>query len=589
MRRKRSLEVESGEWKDTLLPNFDQEGNQQEVSPWKATTLLAVSLIIFFSLLLRLFHLQIVKGAENRNLADGNRIQIKVMHAPRGVIFDRNGKVLASNAPGFRLKAGEKVRYISRDEALRLEAKEDPDFKNLEVDSIRSYPLGEVSAHILGNVSGITPEELKELRGYRIGDRLGRGGVEEAYEKFLKGVDGGEVVEVDSSGEVLRTLRKTDPIAGQNLYLTIDVDLQKLTFNLLQETVKKTGSCCAATIVADPGNGEILSMVSLPSFDPEHLSDYLNADHSPILNRAVAGTYPPGSTFKIASALGGLSSGKINATTAYEDTGEMFLGPYKFSNWYFNQYGRTEGQVDLVKAIQRSNDIYFYRMSEVTGEKILGETARKLGLGKILSVDIPGEAAGLIPGPDWKTKFIGDVWFPGDTLHMSIGQGFVLTTPLQVLNLSLTVASGGNQLSPHLALKTTDSRENLIKEFEFPAKRLDFKREHIELVKKGMVEAASQGGTAWPLFAFPVQTAGKTGTAEYGDLKDKTHAWYTAFAPADDPKIAVVVLVEGGGEGSTVASPIAKEIFRWFLSEDKKNLIKDTDSVATESARQLGE
>ena len=195
-------QVEDRGWEDLLLPNFDPDDNQESNNRWRLTVFLSLALIIFFAFFLRLFNLQIVKGAENRNLADGNRIQIKMIHAPRGVIFDRNSKILAANEPGFRLKSGSKIYYISRDEALKLEALGHPDFKNLEVDSIRSYPQVEVSAHILGSVSEITPEELKSLKGYRIGDRLGRGGIEESYEKFLKGVDGGEVVEVDARGEV---------------------------------------------------------------------------------------------------------------------------------------------------------------------------------------------------------------------------------------------------------------------------------------------------------------------------------------------------------------------------------------------------
>lgn len=577
------------DWKNTLLPNFDSTEDQKKGNAWRMTTLLAICLTIFFALFLRLFHLQIAKGTENRQLADGNRVQIKVIHGPRGVIFDRNGKILTSNEPGFRLRDGSRVTYISRDSALKMEIQDDPSYKNLEVDSIRSYPLGLSTVHVLGYMSEITPEELKHMSGYRVGDKVGRGGVEELYEKILKGVDGGEVVEVDASGKNLRTLRKVDPIPGQNLYLTIDSSLQNLTYKLLENAIKKSGSCCGAAIVEDPHTGEILSLVSIPSFDPENISDYLDAPQSPILNRAIGGSYPPGSTFKIASALAGLASGKIDARTIYEDTGEYYLGPYKFSNWFFNQYGKVEGPVDLVKAIKRSNDTYFYRMSEVVGEKLLGEFAKKMGLGKTLGIDIPGEVAGLIPGPDWKVKNIGDVWFPGDTLHMSIGQGFVLATPLQVLNLASVVASSGVQVIPHLAFKIVDSKGKLIKEFEFETKKIDFKRQDFDIVRQGMAEAVKTGGTAWPFFSFPIQTAGKTGTAEYGDPKNRTHAWYTAFAPVDDPKIAAVVLVEGGGEGSTVASPVAKEIFRWFFSEDKKNLIKDIGQIATDSARQLGE
>ena len=585
---KKSLS-ENTEWKDILLPNFDSIENAESKDSWRVMIFSSVSLILFFIIFLRIFNLQVVKGAENRKLADGNRIQIKIIHAPRGVIFDRNGKILASNAPGFRLTDGKKITYITRDQALEFETKEDTRFKNLEVDSVRDYPMGELTAHALGYVSEITSSELESLKVSRAGDRMGRGGVEETYEGFLKGTDGGEVIEVDASGEVLRVLRRVEPEPGKNLYLTIDSNLQELAYKNLELTIKKTGSCCGAVVASNPQTGEILALVSYPSFDPEEIEPSLSAVNSPMLNRAVGGTYPPGSTFKIASSLAGLSSGKLSRETVYEDTGEIFLGPYKFTNWYFNQYGKVEGPVNIVKAIKRSNDTYFYYLAQAVGEKGLAETAKKLGLGKTLGIDIPGEVSGLIPGSDWKEKNLGEVWFPGDTLHMSIGQGFVLATPLQILNLTSSVASMGKQYQPHLALNITESDGSLVKEFEKSPGDLGFKREDLEIVKLGMEEANASGGTAWPFFTFPVKTAGKTGTAEYGDPKDRTHAWYSAFAPSDDPKIAAVVLVEGGGEGSSIAAPIAKEIFRWFLSPDKKNLIKDSGFVATQSARQLGE
>lgn len=576
-------------WKDSLLPNFDPGAAGEIKSTWRMTVLSVLSIILFFVVFIRLFNLQIVNGEENRKRADGNRIQIKVIHAPRGVIFDRNGKILASNSPGFRLIDGSRIAYISRDQALDFEVKNDSRFKNLEVDNIRSYPMGEIVSHALGYVGEITPDELGKLNEYNPGDRIGRGGTEETYESYLKGVDGGEVIEVDASGKILRVLRRTEPQAGRNLYLTLDSSLQELAYKNLEGIVKKSGSCCGVVIVSDPENGDILALVSYPSFDPENIEFFLNAAHSPILNRAVGGTYPPGSTFKIASSLAGLESGKISKDTTFEDKGEIFLGPYKFTNWYFNQYGKTEGMVDIVKAIKRSNDTYFYFLAQAVGEEFLADTARKLGLDKMLGVDIPGEVSGLIPGSDWKVKTIGEIWFPGDTLHMSIGQGFVLSTPLQILNLTNIIASSGKQYKPHLALKITDHDGKILKEFEYESKDLGFKKEDLEIVRQGMEEANASGGTAWPFFSFPVKTAGKTGTAEYGDPKNKTHAWYTAYAPADDPKIAATVLVEGGGEGSSVAAPVVKEIFRWFFSEDKKNLIKDIGGVATESARQLGE
>jgi penicillin-binding protein 2 len=577
-------------WKDNFLPNFNPDSEVLEPSIWRTFAILSLVTVVFFVLFVRLFHLQIVKGEENRSLADGNRIQIKLIHAPRGLILDRNGKILASNSPGFRLFEGDKARYVSRDDALKMEASNDPRFKNLEVDNIRAYPLGEKAAHLLGYASEITADELKDSRysGYKQGDRVGRGGVEEAFESSLKGIDGGEVIEVDAQGKPSRTLRRTETIPGNNVYLNIDSDLQTVVFNQLSEGVKKANSCCGALVVEDPSSGAILALASVPSFDPTKVSDYLVAANSPILNRAIAGVYPPGSTFKIASALSGLSSGKITSDTHFEDTGFINLGIFKFSNWYFTQYGKVEGSVDLVKALQRSNDIFFYYLGQSVGEKTLGETAKSLGLGSRVGIDIPGESAGLIPDNDWKQKNFDEVWFPGDTLHMAIGQGFVTSTPLQISNLVSEVAVS-KRYPPHLLLKITHPDGKEISRFKSDGISLKFKPEDISLVKRGLDLVPKDGGTAWPFFSFPVATAGKTGTAEFGDPKDRTHAWYTSYAPLDDPKIAVTVLVEAGGEGSTNASPIAKEVYRWYFSDDKNNLIKDNGAIATDSARKLGE
>ncbi len=583
-----------GNWEDLLLPNYNPEYDLEGGNPWRILGLLSFCTILFFILFIRLFHLQIVKGVENRELADGNRIAVKLIHTPRGVIFDRNGKILAANEPGFRLiekKGAEtKISYISRDAALKMEVDKDSRLSNLEIDNIRSYLEAEKMAHILGYVGEITKEELSDPKfsGTRVGDKIGRGGVEEIYQKDLRGIDGGEIIEVNSKGEKLRTLRKIDPIPGNNLYLSIDSDLQSVVYETLKNALDKSNSCCGAAVVADPKSGEILALVSLPSFDPANLEGALIDKQSPILNRVIGGLYPPGSTFKIASALAGLSSGKINAKTQFEDTGVINLGPYKFTNWYFNQYGKTEGWIDLEKALKRSNDIFFYQLGALIGENALSENAKKLGLGKVSGIDLPGETAGVVPDPAWKKNSIGEIWYPGDTMHMAIGQGYVLTTPLQILGLTSYVAADGKNLPPHLATKIVNSRGKLIKEFKYESKKETFKEADMKLVQKGLSEVPTLGGTAWPFFTFPITTAGKTGTAEYGDL-NKTHAWYTGYGSADEPKIVATVLVEGGGEGSSVAAPVVKEIFRWFLSEDKNNLIKDIGSVATDSARTLGE
>lgn len=594
---------EGEEWRDVLLPHFNtSELHKINKDLWRTTAFLVFCLILFFVIFLRLFHLQIVNGVSNRELADGNRIQIKLIHAPRGVIYDRGGKVLADNSPAFRLYDNntKKAKLITRDEALALEVKGDPKTKDLEIDNVRSYPKGEEFAHVLGYVGEISEEELKDpnYKGYHLGDRIGKEGIEKIYEKVLRGIDGGEIIEVNSVGEKIRTLRTNPPVAGQNIYLNIDASLQDKLFKLTLEQLGKVGSCCGAVVAVNPRNGQVLALFSLPSYDSNiftksnedsQISEIFDDPHSPILNRAISGTYAPGSTFKIVTSLAALNSGKISPDTTFQDNGVIYLGPYSFSNWYFNEYGKTEGSVNLQKAIQRSNDIYFYQVAQIIGIDGLSNMARKLKLGNKLNIDLPSEANGLIPDDAWKRKTFGEVWFPGDSLHMAIGQGYVLTTPLQILAVTSFVGNNGILYQPQLVNKITFDNSTIS---QFKSKVLIsnlISSDKINLVKNGLELVTKYGGTAWPFFTFPISTAGKTGTAEYGDSKNRTHAWYTSYAPANDPKIALTVLVEGGGEGSNTSAPIAKEAYRWYFSEDKNKLIQDVYNTATDSGRTLGE
>lgn len=592
--------LQDHDWKDLLLPNFDDTPEYVQISIWRPTILLVFTVVAFFAIFLRLFHLQIAYGETSRELADGNRIQIKVIHAPRGVIYDRNGKILAGSSPAFRLTESAAVRLITREEALELEVKNDPRVKDLEVDNVRTYPKNEVLAHVVGYVGEISEEDLKkeQYKDYRLGDRIGQSGIETQYESILKGKDGGEVIEVDSSGQKVRTIRRNAPIAGQNIHLTIDADISEKIFNLMNETFDKTGGCCGAAVAMDPESGQILALVSLPSFDPNiftkpteesEIGKIFARSDSPILNRVIAGSYPPGSTFKIVTSLAALSSGKIRKDTTFEDTGIMYLGPFEFSNWYFNQYGRKEGLVDIVKALQRSNDIYFYQVSTLIGEGAIVDWSKKLLLGGRLNIDLPGEEGGLVPTDEWKQETYGEVWYPGDTLHMAIGQGFVLTTPLEVMGFTSFIAGNGILYKPQIFLRS--AKDDFVTG-EFKKEILVSNvasEEAIKIVQEGLEKVPKNGGTAWPFFVFPLETAGKTGTAEFGDPKNRTHAWYTSYAPANDPKIVLTILIEGGGEGSSVAAPIAKEIYRWYFSPDKNQLIKDVYQIATESARTLGE
>lgn len=492
------------------------------------TTILFVSLFI---LAWRLFDLTIIRGHEFRSLSDSNRTQERIIHAPRGRIFDRTDKILADNVPVSAYNYS------------------------------RSYPGGQATSSVTGYTGEITQKELADeyykLRGYRSGDRIGRMGIEAIFEGKLRGRDGRELVEVNASGEVTRTLGKIESVPGEDITISIDRSLTLTAFQAFPADEK------GAIVVSRPMTGEVLALITSPSFDANVFSQTLSENPNlPMFNRAIGGLYPPGSTFKIVTAIAGLEEGAISGKTLFEDTGELRIGPFTFSNWYFTQYGKTEGFVDIVKAIQRSNDIFFYKLGEVVGITKLGVWARRLGVGTQLGIEIPGEAAGLMPDPIWKAKKFttekdkearNDEWYVGDTYHVAIGQGYLLTTPLQVNSWTNSIAAQGKLCKPTIEKKQQECKD------------LGIQKETIDLITEGMKKACEPGGTGWPLFNFMVPVACKTGTSEFGDPQNRTHAWFTAFAPIEEPEISVTVLVEGAGEGSEKAAPIAKKILEeWF-------------------------
>ena len=577
-------------WQESILPQPPVTKIAQAISNWRIVPLAILLIAILAIFTARLFKLQAVEGEYNRSLADGNRIQIRTIHAPRGVIYDREGLVLARNTAGFRLIAGDKVQFIDRDTALALESQnlateslEGGPLGRLEVDTIREYTQPESNDHLLGFTSQISAEELKSSKfaNYQAGDRIGRLGIEETYEQYLAGYDGQELIEVDAAGAKLRNLGTVEALAGNALHLTIDAKLQEIAYSALEKGINKaSGPKTGAVVAANPKTGEILSLVSYPGFNNNLLTnqqltqeqyDQLAGDpRKPFLNRVTQGFYPPGSIFKIVSAIAGLESGKIDKSTEIEDVGEFYLGDQRFPNWYFIQYGRKEGLLNIVRAIARSNDIFFYRVGQSVGVELLAKFAQKLGLGRTTGVDLPSEVEGLVPTPEWKERVKGEIWFPGNTLHMAIGQGDVLVTPLQIVNLTSYVANGGTLYQPHLVSSIVSSQDNkLIMENKPKIMAKDLtKPENLALVQRGMKEACSQGGTGWPFFDFgqkyDVEVGCKTGTAEHGVANP--HAWFTVFAPFTNPEIALTVLVEQGGEGSSVAGPIAKEILGWYFS-----------------------
>ena len=562
--------------------------------------------LVITSIFVRLFYIQIFQGSDFKKLSDSNRIRTITIHAPRGVILDRNGSPLVYNVPGFRQIINGKTKIINPNQALSLIAQGK---KDLGVDSLRSYPYKEVFSHILGYIGQISQDELREARfsDYNGGDLIGKMGIEQEYEEVLKGVDGRELAEVNSLGKTVRKLGQTDPTSGDNITVTLDLSLQRAAFEAIKD-VKR-----GAVIVTTP-KGEVLALLSKPSFDPNLFtqgqnykpssqSSYLSVEDilsdnkdQPLLNRAISGVYPPGSTFKIVVAVAGLNNKIIDENFEVEDTGPINVGAFTFSNWYFTQYGKTDGMVNVVKGIKRSNDIFFYKLAEKIGVDKISQTAMDFGLGQKLGIDLAGEAKGLIPTRKWKEKTIGQPWFLGDTYHYGIGQGYVLATPLAVNSWTQVIANGGSLYRPHL-LKSQISRLAATRANLKSQKFLNDKT--VSLIREGMVESCSPGGVAWPLFEFKVPAKGwsasggknvidgknfieenssgsarmvkvtiacKTGTAQHGGENTSPHAWITLFAPAYNPEIIVTVLVEESGEGSNVAAPIAKKILEDYFT-----------------------
>jgi len=519
---------------------------------------LGLLMIGFLVLMGRLFELQIIFGNKNRALAEGNRIKREVLPAPRGMIYDRQGKELVRNVPIYRkivqnteckVQSEECFEIISREEALALEVKGKTE--NLRMDIGRDYLYGEALAHVLGYLGEANKDEVKSGH-FKAGDLVGRMGVEEQYDNLLRGQEGGEVYEVDTHGNKVREIGKVEPIPGKNLYLSIDAEVSKVAYEALET---KPG----AVVATEPKSGQVLVLVSSPSFNPNDITQQILSDLAlPFFNRAMGGAYPPGSTFKVVTAVAGLEEGKIDENTTYEDPGEIRVGDYSYKNWYFTQYGKTEGTINLVRAIKRSTDTFFYKVGEWVGPKKLSQWALAFGLGQKTGIDLPGEVGGLVPSPEWKEK-TGSHWFLGNTYHFAIGQGDILTTPLQINIMTEVIANGGKLCQPQVAEQRIRNKE------QSNCQDLKLKTSTLELVKEGMKGVCSPGGTAFPFFDFQPQVACKTGTAEFGDSAGKTHAWLTSFAPVDNPQIVTTALLEGGGEGSYVAAPVVKKVMEaWF-------------------------
>jgi penicillin-binding protein 2 len=525
--------------------------NQIDDGSWKYW-LLRFGLILSFGIILvSIFKLDVIKGAYYKDLAIENKLMEKKIPAARATILDRKGRVVAKSVYQYFTMDGDNKIY-----------EEAGDFKgykfeneNLAYELKRTYLYGDSMSLLTGYVGKVNIDDQNENRcGVKLDDDevIGRMGAESFLDCQLRGHDGRRLVEVDAKGKYIRELGRQEPMVSPDLNLSIDAYWQDKIYKMLDG--KK-----AVVIMSDPKTGKIITMVSSPGFDANAFSNsdtdkingYLNDNENlPLMNRAIAGRYSPGSVFKIVMATAGLESGVINKDTEIEDTGTLKVGDYTYKTWS----GRSDGMVNVVKAIKRSNDIFFYNLGGMLGLNRIDDWSKKYGYGSKTGVELTGELGGIVPDEEWKKQALGESWYLGDTYHLSIGQGGLSITPLQVNQMTNIIANGGKKC-----------KMSILKDSKVECEDIGIKKENVATVIEGMKEACKSGGTAWPLFNFKTQIACKTGTAEVGDGSNDTQAWLTAFAPADDPQISITVLVERGGEGSDVAAPIVGDILKeWF-------------------------
>ncbi len=632
-----------------------------------------VMLAVLLIFIVRLWQLQILEGGEYQLAATLNRLRVVPIEAPRGLIYDRHGRPLVRNVPSFEVAvvpaylpddeealdriyrrlselleipvtnrtattspqgAGEKgirervnegllvpyepvvlKRNVDRETAMILleEALTMPGVY-VQVAPGRAYPTGPLTASAIGYVGRIPEEQADayEALGYDPDtDLVGLTGIEYQYEKELRGSKGRRYVEENVQRQVIRTLGEPiQPVPGHNVVLTLDLDLQRAAYMALRRGMEKVGARRGVVIAMNPQTGEVLALVSLPTYDnnlftqgipPETYQALLQDPHHPFLNHAIGDQPPPGSTFKIVTAAAALQEGVIDERTIIQGEGVVYLPnkyypkdpgrAQKFVCWIYLNRGGSHGPLNVVDALAQSCDIFFYKVGggfeeqeiEGLGIQKLAEYARLFGLGEPTGIDLPAEAAGLVPDPTWKRRTYGETWSTGDTYNMSIGQGFLLATPLQILNATAAVANGGILYRPQLLYQITDVEGNVLYAFQPQViRQVPVSPENLALVRQGM-EAAVAYGTAQKAQVPGIRVAGKTGTAEFfcGPDDEKagicrmgpplpTHAWFTAFAPVEKPEIALVVWVFNGGEGSATAAPIAQEILSYYFQRAEK-------------------
>lgn len=574
--------------------------------------LTVVLILIFMALASRLGYLQVVKGREYQRLAEGNRTRRVNVAAPRGDFYDRNGVAMVSNRPAFVVSflpgnnpappdVIKKTAAILGMDAKEIEeriAKRKSGFEpvRLKIDvgqqivasieerrselpgvvveilPVRNYIHQQLGVHVFGYVSEITEDELAAMGelGYRGSDLIGQSGLERKYERYIRGLDGGSQIEVDVAGRMVQVLSRKEPVPGNNLVLTIDYRLQKVAEQALDEQLKylqqqggRRKAQAGAVVVLNPKNGEVLAMVSRPAFDPNHFIGGISVKNwkainenpfFPMANRAIAGEYPPGSTFKIVTGTAALEMKKVTPDERIFDSGQHWLVPKG------NAAGEALGWINFHQALSMSDNVYFYELGNRLGIDALERYARMFGLGTYTGIDLPGESDGLVANRKYKELNYKEDWYLAETFDAAIGQGFQLATPLQMAVLMSEIANGGRRWRPHVVGKILSSRGELVQAAK-PEEtgRIEISPETLKLVRDGLRGVSEAGGTGAGVFAnFPVPVAGKTGTAEnpHGD----DHGWFVAYGPFDDPRITVAVIIEQGGYGSISAGPIARKI-----------------------------
>ncbi len=618
---------------DAFSPDMGRGETIGKTFDYKRIPYFVAFLFVFLSLLMvRTAYLQVVKGDYYYKMAEGNRIRFERIEAKRGVIYDRNFNPLVRNTANFLLyfvpadlpSDGESLDNIISEVSSILGSPSQSEIKeklakikttspeafrplfiadNIEYEkaillylkssqwpgvvlsnkSRREYNLFAFSlSHILGYTGKINQKELEQFGDeYLPIDYIGKMGIEYFWENELKGLNGRKQIEVDALGKEKKILSEQKGEDGHNLVLSIDVLAQKKLEEIIKEHLEKLKLNKATGIVMNPNNGEILAMVSIPFYNnnifahgitKEEYAQLIKNPDYPLFNRAISGEYPSGSTIKPVMAAAALEEGIITEHTSFLSTGGIKIGQWFFPDWRAGGHGT----VDVRRAIAQSVNTFFYYIGggykdfRGLGIDRIVYYDKLFGLGSQTGIDLAGEANGFVPTPEWKEKVKEERWYIGDTYHVSIGQGDLLVTPLQVANFTSVFANGGKLYRPHLVKLILSSQDKPIAKIdESPVRENFIDSYNIQVVRQGMRQTVT-AGSARSLQTVPVPVAGKTGTAQWSS-KHKPHAWFTGFAPFDKPQIVITILVEEGGEGSYTAVPIAREFLEWYFGDKSES------------------